>query len=273
MAKIYETLRKKSDPSIEVYPNIESQNIPNGAVTETKIGTNAITTGKLANNSVNSNKLADGSVSTTKLVDSSVTNTKIADNSISNVKMQSGSVGTSNIVNNAVTTDKIASGSINDGKLNNNLWNWYKRLQNTYILYAGSGDEKLYGFLDTFTADDEFNEYADEDINDALDFDRASSSDYSSTDLRIYKLIIDGLYKDSYGSARGTKIINGTDRSIALYKSSSIYTLQMYEESTNTKLFELKFDGSTYTITDYYYSTYIYLGLRKLINNDITYER
>lgn len=283
MAKIYETLRKKNDPTIEVYPNIESQNIPNGAVTETKLGTNAVTTGKLANSSVNSNKLSDGAVTTNKIGTFAVTNEKIADNSISNAKMQNDSVNTANIVNGSITQDKIrasavgtiemADGSINDSKLNNNLWNWLQRIRNTYNLYVGSGDEKVYGIFDTFTATDDFNEYVDEDINNALDLDRPLASDYTTTDLDILKIIIDGVYKDSYGSAIRTHIIQGSDRTIALIKNGSIYTIQMYEDSTNTKLFELEFDGSTRTIIDYYYSSYIYLGLRKLFNDDITYER
>jgi hypothetical protein len=271
VAKIYETLRKKNDPTIEVYPNIESQNIPNGAVTETKIGTNAVTTGKLANSSVNSNKLADGSVSTTKLVDSSVTNTKIADNSISNAKMQSGSVNTSNIINNAVTTDKIASGSINDGKLSDTLWNWYKRIANTYLIYVGDSDETMFTLFGTFTADETFNEYSSEDIHHAFDFDKPSSSDWDITDLRILKLFIDSLYKNSlYGLAYSIKV---NDLQIAMYTDTTYYYITLIRLSTNTDLFKLQFDPTDFSITSYTYDKYIYCHLIKLIDENAEYER
>lgn len=271
MAKIYETLRKKNDPTIEVYPNIESQNIPSGAVTETKIGTNAVTTGKLANSAVNSNKLADGAIISTKLADGAVTTNKIADNSISNAKMQFDSVGTSNIVNYAVTTDKLAPSSVSDGQLSNSLWKWLKRVQNTYLIKVGSSEENAFGIFNTFTADEYFIEFTSSQINNALLFDRASSSDYTTTDLEVYKMIIDGLYKDNYGSDWNS--IQISDRTFVLTKSTNIYSIKMIQESTNTTLFELTFDSDTYTITNYIYNKYIYIGLVKLFNQNANYER
>lgn len=47
MSKVYETLKKKNDTSVEVYPNIERQNIPNGAVNTDKIDDRAINYNKL----------------------------------------------------------------------------------------------------------------------------------------------------------------------------------------------------------------------------------
>ena len=49
MSKVYETLKKKNDTSVEVYPNIERTNIPDGA----------INTAKLEDKTVNYNKLND----------------------------------------------------------------------------------------------------------------------------------------------------------------------------------------------------------------------
>ena len=49
MSKVYETLKKKNDTSVEVYPNIERTNIPDGA----------INTAKLEDKAVNFNKLND----------------------------------------------------------------------------------------------------------------------------------------------------------------------------------------------------------------------
>lgn len=282
MAKVHETLRKKSDLSIEVYPNIENENIPTGVVTGDKLATNTISTGKLANGCVTTNKLDANAVIESKIADGSISTGKIINNAVTNDKLASNSVGTSNIINGSITQDKIQAGavgtteladsSVSVDKINDILWKWLKRIENTYILYAGSGDEKIYGVLDTFTADDDFNEYLPEDIISAFDFDRASSTDYTRTDLEIYKSLIDGLYKDFYGNTN-TKVIQGTDRIISLFKSGTDYTIQMYEDSTSTKLFKLTFNGDTYTITDYYYSSYIYLELVKLFNQNADYER
>ena len=58
MSKVYETLKKKTDPTVEVYPNIETQNIPDDAITTAKIVDNAITTAKILDGNVTKDKLA-----------------------------------------------------------------------------------------------------------------------------------------------------------------------------------------------------------------------
>ena len=48
MSKVYETLKKKNDTSVEVYPNIERTNIPEGAINTAKIEDRAVTYNKLS---------------------------------------------------------------------------------------------------------------------------------------------------------------------------------------------------------------------------------
>jgi len=48
MSKVYETLKKKNDTSVEVYPNIERTNIPDGAINTAKVEDRAITFNKLS---------------------------------------------------------------------------------------------------------------------------------------------------------------------------------------------------------------------------------
>lgn len=48
MSKVYETLKKKNDTSVEVYPNIERTNIPDGAINTAKIEDRAVTYNKLS---------------------------------------------------------------------------------------------------------------------------------------------------------------------------------------------------------------------------------
>ena len=57
MSEILQTLRKKNDTSVEVYPNIKSANIPDGAVTTAKINDGAVTLDKVEDdikNAINS---------------------------------------------------------------------------------------------------------------------------------------------------------------------------------------------------------------------------
>lgn len=88
MSKVYETLKKKNDTSVEVYPNIERTNIPDGAI--------------------NTDKLDTASVDTSKIVDAAVTTAKVADSNITTAKIADGSV----------TYDKIGIGAVHGDNLN-----------------------------------------------------------------------------------------------------------------------------------------------------------
>lgn len=48
MSKVYDTLKKKNDPTVEVYPNVERQNIPDGAINSAKIEDRAVILSKLS---------------------------------------------------------------------------------------------------------------------------------------------------------------------------------------------------------------------------------
>ena len=77
MSKVYETLKKKNDTSVEVYPNIERQNIPDGAINTAKLEDNSITTNKIRNDAVTTSKINNGAVTTAKIADGAITNAKI----------------------------------------------------------------------------------------------------------------------------------------------------------------------------------------------------
>lgn len=59
MSEILQTLRKKNDTSVEVYPNIKRDNIPSDAITTAKILDGAVTTAKINDGSVTTAKLDD----------------------------------------------------------------------------------------------------------------------------------------------------------------------------------------------------------------------
>lgn len=133
MSEIIQTLRKKNDTSVEVYPNIKSDNIPAGAIITDKISNTAVTTEKIYDGAVTSDKLDTASVTTAKLDTGAVTTTCLADLSVTTAKLNDSAVTTAKINNDAVTsvkladnsviTDKIADGNITIDKLDNSLKN------------------------------------------------------------------------------------------------------------------------------------------------------
>lgn len=113
----YQTLREKDHPENNVYPDIQPQNIPAGAITSSKIapgavigstiGAGAIQAGHISpgavgasaigENAVNSANIESGAVITEKISDGAVTGIKIADNTIGANKLMNGSVTESKI--------------------------------------------------------------------------------------------------------------------------------------------------------------------------------
>lgn len=107
MAEIRQDLKLQSDPSTIVRPNIVTDCIPDGAVTEDKIGLRAVTSNKIADDAVVEDRIADGAV----------TAIKIAPNAVQTSKIGSGAVTTAKLATGAVTTDKIANSQITASKL------------------------------------------------------------------------------------------------------------------------------------------------------------
>lgn len=97
MADLIKQLTKKGDSTTKIYPNIKSDNIPDGAITTDKINDNAVTSDKIA--------------------PSSITRSKLVSNVISTNEIQNGAVTSDKLDNNSVTTDKIPDGAITSDKL------------------------------------------------------------------------------------------------------------------------------------------------------------
>ena len=91
---------------------IDTANIANNAVTNTKINDRAVTTSKIADTAVTANKLASSAVTNAKIANNAVTGQKIADNTIPDSKL-SGAVsithgGTGNDYGQAIYTSNIS---------------------------------------------------------------------------------------------------------------------------------------------------------------------
>ena len=122
MSKKYTTLHPKGDTTVDLYPNIEAANIPDGSIGATKIYPNAIGNGQLAPNAVGYNNIQGGAVHTIQILDGAVTSDKIATGAITDGKLDSNSVNTSNIKDNAITGPKILNTSITRNKLFDHIY-------------------------------------------------------------------------------------------------------------------------------------------------------
>ena len=126
----FQTLREKDNPANNVYPNIQTQNIPDSAVvtakiadsaiTAVKLATGSVTTAKIDSNSVTSGKIATGAVTEGKIAIGAVTESKIADGAVTTAKIANGAVTTAKIADGAVTWAKIADNAVRDNKIANN---------------------------------------------------------------------------------------------------------------------------------------------------------
>ena len=265
MSKIHTTLHKKDDSSVKIYPNIESENIPDSSITTAKILDGAVTSSKLADNSVTANKINDGAVTTAKINDGAVTTNKIND----------ASVTTSKIANASVTNEKIADGSINNAKINNGAVNYSKlasdittlfdKINRTFNLFVGVGTTSPKYFGNT-TLSSLWNNYTNEEINEALNFDKLQN-EYTNTDLDIIALIIDGLYTSN--DINGDYDSAGYGDVRLIVRKTSLTNYQIYYDENNVSQFKMEFDSSTHTIIDYTNTKILHLTLKKAINFDV----
>ena len=113
----YQTLREKANPSNNVYPNIKTQNIPDGGVPTAKIADGSVTTAKIADGAIIAIKLGSGSVTTAKIDSNAVTSGKIATSAVITAKIADGAVTTDKVADANITTAKIADNAITTAKI------------------------------------------------------------------------------------------------------------------------------------------------------------
>lgn len=117
MADLIETLHKKGDASTRVFPNIISDNIPNGAITTYKITDNAVTTNKIVDGAVTTNKIVDNAITTSKILDANITTAKLDDGAVTTIKIANNSITNNKIVSNSISNDKIQDDAISTAKI------------------------------------------------------------------------------------------------------------------------------------------------------------
>lgn len=107
MSDTITTLKKKGDSSINIYPNIKRDNIPNGGISTSKIEDLAITTAKINDLAITTVKIQNQAVETAKIKDSAVTSDKMADSSVTSNKIANNSVTASKIPDNTIPLTKF----------------------------------------------------------------------------------------------------------------------------------------------------------------------
>lgn len=278
MSKVHETLKRKNDTSVEVYPNIERENIPNGAVNTAKLEDGSVTNAKIYDASINSLKIIDGAVLTNKIHDAAVTTDKLADGSVTTDKINDAAVTTAKINNSAVTTakigngavtnDKLAEGSVKALNLDNDLYEMLLRTNYTYMIYLGNNNDTSLHFFKPTTLDSSIHDYTEEDLYSALDFDK-NIDDYTRTDISILKDIIDGMQHLGIGGYYFHSIISDNVQ-FDIYKSNvNHYYITMQENGVYT--FKLEFDENL-NIIELVHTSYIYMFIIRMINPNVHYE-
>ena len=131
---VYTDLKKKGT-SVVVYPNIQEQNIPTGAVTTAKIGDAQVTTAKIVDSSITTAKIADSSITTAKLGNASVTTAKIGDGAITSAKISGGAITETRIASLAVTTAKLGNASVTSSKVK-----WDYGILGDLVMYSSFSD-------------------------------------------------------------------------------------------------------------------------------------
>lgn len=118
MATKITTLKGKTSGD-DVYPNVLTQNIPDGGVTTAKIADSSITSGKVADGAITTTKIGDGNVTTAKIPDSAITTAKIADDAVTTAKVGTGAITNTKIADDSITKPKIRDGEISPEKFEN----------------------------------------------------------------------------------------------------------------------------------------------------------
>ena len=120
MADTITTLHPENNTDENLYPNIKAENIPDNAITTSKIANGSINASKMGYNSINgTTHIINGSITNEKMDINSISTTNLQNGSITNEKMDINSVDSDNIVNNAITTGKIQDQAVTTSKIEN----------------------------------------------------------------------------------------------------------------------------------------------------------
>ena len=262
MSKIHTTLHKKGDSSVEIYPNIETDNIPELAITTDKIAGESVTTAKINDGAVTTAKIASNSVTSGKLATSSVTTAKINDGAVTTSKIENLSINENKIQDNSISNGKLKNGAVTYDKLGSDVTLLIDKINRSFNLFASVGTSFPKYFGNT-TLPSLWENYTNEEINEALDFNKLQG-EYSNTDLDIIALIIDGIYTSNDINGDYESVGYGDVEIIIRKTSSTNYQIYYYEN--NVAQFKMEFDSSTHTVNEYLNTKILHLSLKKAIN-------
>ena len=250
MSEIITTLHEKGQATNEVYPNIKSDNIPEGAVT----------TPKIANLSVNTSKLDDSSVTTDKIVDKAVTIDKLSEgiqdtiNVASRVIEDDGTIDTENIYcddlhvdNNFVNTSDTDLHNLNvDNDVEFDLTPTCNEINHFAVLIADDYSE-FYSGVSGFV-NCKLSSYTNGEIQSALDIDKSNIADFSSKDIEILERIFTNIIPSYKNNTKDILIANETKRVRIQFISNEI-KFTIYDITNGVYIYELTINTISHTIT------------------------
>ena len=233
MSKLYKTLHKKGDATVEIYPNIERDNIPDKAINYDKLETALQTFITSISNIIDVDNMHitidTGTYDTLYTDDLNVTNDASinGDLSINNDASINGDLS----VSGDTTFDNIPS----------------TPNTNTFLLYVNSAF--ISGIIASLNFDTTL--YTKAQIENAIAIQSKSLiSDYTQTDIDILVYLISNIYDYAYSGDGSSKIIylENSLYYINFDFSTSIYEIILYDKTNNVDLFDLKIDTSNNTI-------------------------
>ena len=248
MSKVYETLKKKSDPSVEVYPNIEPQNIPNNAIDTTKVNDGAITTNKIVDNAITTEKIVDKAVTKEKLT----TSLQNAYDIVNDVFDEDGNIDTEDINCRTLSVQDMATFN-NDVDFGNDvIFDKVPQCDNVakYGINAYHPDLYFYTFIGYTECD--LSSYSLSDIKSAIDFDKSLITDWTQTQINILYEIFTHIQTPVFTNQNSDVLYaSSNDRYLRVLVSNSTIDIEMRVLSDNSLLYEMTIDIATKTITSF----------------------
>lgn len=254
MSDIITTLKSKTNPSDNVYPNIKRDNIPDGAI--------------------NGNKIENGTISLGK-VDSSIFNPINYFSTIynsSNDKITISALDCLYINFDSISGDYINSNNFSSKKLTifeeANLTGditFYSipKMNGTNLYELNLSDESTIS-LNVFTRLEVIGEYSSIDINHALDFaSKNQPSDFNARDIEILKKIFEGLFPIGWGRRATQKyfIENNKESYIYIENDGTYGRIYQNDNIAEEETFWFVIDLTTDTITAFNKIRDIYLSI------------
>lgn len=109
--------REQTNQSVTENLTVNTADIVDGAVTDSKLSSNSINTINVSDNNITNNKLIDNAIQTTHIADNNIMSNKIQNNAVTTDKLIDNCIVNSKLTNNCVATTNLIDLSVTDSNL------------------------------------------------------------------------------------------------------------------------------------------------------------